>query len=193
MIFLRVIAGNLWSARSIQQVCLQLTQHIRDRSHVMAFGGLIFLILLAVGLVILGIYTLHHAPTLSFIEGDLAFAISTSDVHRLEHLSLGRTFYLRLPEFFTPTAETSWWQMQERVYGILLENDRVSIDLIGMNGEPRRVHARVDFQSLSEVIQRTGIIDFAALLYLVRAISVYQRYQSPRGMLLAFFLSAGAL
>lgn len=193
MILQRVVVGNLGSVQPVYQVYPQLLQYIRNRGHLMAFGGLLSLILLALGLAILGIYTLHAAPTLSFTEAQFSFAIPAPDIRRIKDLTLETTFSRRLPEFFSSRAETIWWQMHERVYHILRESGTVSVEMPGANGVPRMVQAEVGLLPLSEAIQRTGTIYLAALLYLVWAISVYQRHRSPPGVLLAFFLLAGAL
>ena len=69
---------------------------------------LTLLILLTVGIGFLGVYTLHTSPALSF-EAGLIFSLSEPALRRIEHLTLESTFFQRLPEFFTPSAESTWW------------------------------------------------------------------------------------
>lgn len=154
--------------------------------------GLLLLILLAVCLGLLGIYTLHTAPAVTFDSG-LVVSLTAPDLQRIEDLLLEAPVFQRLPEFFTPRAETLWWQQQARLYHLLRAQQTVRVALTGPNGLPSTVQARVGVMPLSEVLHRTGLIYLVALLYIISGLAVFHRHASTTGALLAFFFLACAL
>jgi hypothetical protein len=150
---------------------------------------LTFLTVLVGGLGFLGIYTLHTSPALSFETG-FVFSLSAPTIQRIDHVTLASPFFLRLPEFFTPAAETAWWQRQESVYALLTSQRTVQVEVMGQGGRSTIEQALVADMPLSEVLHRTWLIYLVAFLYVVCAFSVFRRHRSPPGMLLAFFFLA---
>ena len=138
-----------------------------------------FLILISISIGILGIYTLHTSPTLSFDSG-FPLYISGPKIQSIEHIKLDHSSFKRLPEFFTPKEETSWWKMQDKLYSILMENSSVVVEFTEKRGIAREVEVVVGFMSLLEVIERTGLIYLVALIYIISAVSVFQRHRPQR-------------
>ena len=64
--------------------------------------------LLVFGLGIFGLATLHTTPVLLRDSGAVLSFFDANITH-LDDIPLERAFSLRLPEFFTATAETQWW------------------------------------------------------------------------------------
>ncbi len=151
-----------------------------------------FLILINVSIGILGIYTLRTSPALSFDSG-VPFHISWAKIRKIEYIKPDPTFFLRLPEFFTPKEEINWWHMQDKLYTVLMKNSSVMVEFTEKNGIVKEIEAAVGFMSLLEVIERTGLIYLAALIYIISAVSVFQRHRSTSGLIFAVFLLSGAL
>ena len=82
-------------------------------------GRLLALLTLCAGsLGLLGVYTLHTSPALSFETG-MVFSPAEPALQRIDEVSLEPSFVQRLPEFFTRSAETAWWQHHARLYALL--------------------------------------------------------------------------
>jgi two-component sensor histidine kinase len=151
-----------------------------------------FLIFVSVSLWILGIYVLHTSPTLSF---DLGFTLSTIEhnIQKIDDIELNPAFFNKLPEFFTPKQEASWWQMQEMIYKVLKEKDSVVVSFMEKDGVTREIKVSIVRMSLSEIMKMTGLVYLVALIYLLSAILVFQRHRSTSGSVLTFFLLFGSL
>jgi hypothetical protein len=150
------------------------------------------LILVSVSLGILGIHTFYTSPTLSF-DYESPPPLSELSMQRIGHFKLDPTFFKRLPEFFTPTEESNWWQMQEGLYHALKENDALKVEFVEKSGVTKTVEAKVDLMSPFEAVKKTGLIYLVALIHLISAASVFQKHHSTSGSLLAFFLLSTAL
>lgn len=141
---------------------------------------------------ILGIYTLHVSPTISFDTG-FPYNISEPNIQEIEEIKLTPAFHKILPEFFTLKEESNWWQMHERLYRLLMEKDTALIEIMGRNGITTRMEAAVGLMPFSEAIKRTGFIYLAALIYIISAFLVFKRHPSASGSLLTFFLVSTGL
>lgn len=113
-------------------------------------------------------------------------------VSKIGNIALDATFFLRFPEFFLPQKEKNWWQVQKEVYKFLAERDFVSIEFLD-EATPRTVKANIKNMPFSLVIRKTGLIYLVALVYLLSAGFLFQRYRSPPGCTCTFFLIFGAL
>lgn len=98
----------------------------------------------------------------------------------------------RLPEFFTRAAETAWWQHHARLYALLMSHRTVLVTGRGPQGVLTTEQAIVGPMPWADVLHRTWLIYLVALLYLLSALSVFQRHHSTPGTLLAFFFVACA-
>lgn len=81
------------------------------QSRVWQHRAVMVLSLLVLGLGIFGIATLHTTPILLRDSG-VVLSLFDANITHLDELPLERAFFLRLPEFFTATAETQWWHLQ---------------------------------------------------------------------------------
>lgn len=150
------------------------------------------LILLSLPVGGLGVYTLYASPSLS-IDTGFSSPVSEHHIRKIGDIELPPTFFMRLPEFFTPRQEAFWWNMQERVYQELMKKPLLPVELGGHGGLTQWVMTTVSLMSMTEVIKRIGLVYLVALIYLLTAVSVYQKNRSLSGRLLAFFLLAGSL
>lgn len=162
------------------------------RSRVWQGRALALLILCAGGLGLLGVYTLCTSPALSFETGRV-FSLAEPALQRIDEVSLEPSFVQRLPEFFTRSAETAWWQQHARLYGLLTSQRMVQVIVRGPQGVLTTEQARVGPMPWADVLHRTWLIYLVALLYLLSALSVFQRHRSLPGTLLVFFFVACAL
>ena len=104
----RIADGGAWLIRLLQHAGVHLIQHVLRCRGPIAYGGMLLLILCAGGLGLLGIYALHTSPAFLPEPRSVAF-LSETHIESIEGVTLDSTFFLRLPEFFTPSAETHWW------------------------------------------------------------------------------------
>ncbi len=155
-------------------------------------GIFLFLCLIIVFLGILGVYTLHASPVLSFNSSSALF-IKEHSLHKIEGIKLGHSFSLRLPEFFFPKDERRWRQMQEDVYKALIKNNPVDVEYADKDGAIKNVKANIVYTPLIDVIKETGLIYLAGLIYLISAVSVFRKHRSPAGTILSLFLISGSL
>lgn len=140
----------------------------------------------------LGVYTLRIAPVL-FSDTELSLLLPQENLHSLAGKTLDPGFSRRLPEFFTPSAEAGWWQMQEWVYDLLRQRETVPVEMQSKEGLLVKELARVGRLSRADVFERLWPIFLVSFLYLLSAFSIFQRHQSPPGTTLAFFFVACAL
>lgn len=151
------------------------------------------LTLLAVGLLGLGLYALQTAPALWLkTRADIA-TLSAAGVIRIEDIPLPPSFFLRLPEFFTPAAEREWWTLQERVYDLLRDQSTARLFFTDHEGRPLEWVVPVRRLALGALLKRTGLIYLVALLYVLSAFFVFTHHRSPPGVVLTFFFMACAL
>jgi len=138
------------------------------------------------------VYTLHTSPALSFETG-MVFSLADPALQRIKEVSLEPSFVQRLPEFFTRSAETAWWHHHAQLYTLLMSHRTVPVTVRGPQGVLTTEQAIVGPMPLANVLHRTWLIYLVALLYLLSALSVFQRHRSLQGTLLAFFFVACAL
>ena len=150
------------------------------------------LILLAAGLMLLGIGALRTAPILIH-ESGIKLPFVESNTTSMDELTLEPGFFLRLPEFFAATAETRWWKLQEQAHALLRTRDVVRLTLAEKDGRSTQQQFQVGFSSLREVVASTWIVYLVALVYLGSALLVFRRHRSPPGSVLTFFFLACAL
>lgn len=152
----------------------------------------IFLVFVCASLMILGIYTLHISPALSFDKG-LPYNSSEPNIQKIEETTLTAAFHKILPEFITSKEEGNWWQMHESVYSLLEGRSEVEVELSRKGEDSAKGQAQVGFPALFEIVKRTWLIYLVALIYLISAVSVYQRHFTTPGLLLTvFFLACSA-
>jgi signal transduction histidine kinase len=116
-----------------------------------------------------------------------------ANITHLDDIPLEREFFLRLPEFFTATAETRWWQLQEQVYDLLRTQRVVRITWTASDGRVVSHQVQVGFLSVWKVLTQTWLVYIVALIYLGNALVVFHRHRSPPGVVLTFFFLACAL
>jgi signal transduction histidine kinase len=165
-------------------------EHLQSR--VWQQRAVIVLSLLALGLGVFGIATLHTAPVLLRDSGAMLSFFDANITH-LDDIPLEREFFLRLPEFFTATAETRWWQLQEQVYDLLRTQRVVRITWTASDGRVVSHQVQVGFLSVWKVLTQTWLVYIVALIYLGNALVVFHRHRSPPGVVLTFFFLACAL
>jgi signal transduction histidine kinase len=154
--------------------------------------ALIFLSLFTIGLGALGIYTLHTAPALGFSSG-FWFSLSELEIRRIDELELDPTLSLSLPEFASVEAESRWWRAQEQLFEHLHIRSSVHVTVVDASGRLHTEPARIGSLPFFNILRRTWLIYFTAVVYLGSALSVFRRHRSLAGSILTFFLLACAL
>jgi hypothetical protein len=147
--------------------------------------GAILLLSLAVCLTFLGVYALHLAPT-PLLDSRFFFP-TEGTIERFDDIKLEANFFLRLPEFFTPSAERVWWRQQAMVYKTLKAKQNVTVVLVAKDGTTKQDQVAISFLPLIDVFKRTGLIYLVALIYLASAVQVFQRHRTQPGTILTFF------
>lgn len=136
-----------------------------------------------------GVYTLHSSPSLSF-SSHYWLSLADPELRQINGIDIDPTVSLRLPEFFTPAAEASWWQFQRRLHDLLTTHDTITLSFVDRDGALRTKEARVSELPLWVVFKRTWLIYLVVGICLSSALSVFQRHHSTAGTVLAFFLLA---
>lgn len=154
--------------------------------------ALVLLSLLTIGLGALGIHALHSAPALGFSSG-FWFSLSEPEIRGIDDLELDPTFSLSLPEFAYVEAESRWWRAQEQLFGHLSSRPSVRVTVVDASGRLHTEPVRIGSLPFFDILRRTWLIYFTAVVYLGSALSVFRRHRSPAGSILTFFLLACAL
>lgn len=153
---------------------------------------LVLFSLLAIGLGALGIHALHAAPSLGFSSG-FWFSLSEPEIRRIDEFELDPTLSLSLPEFVYVEAESRWWRAQEQLFEHLRIHPSVRVTIVDASGRLHTEPAQVGSLPFFDILKRTWLIYFTAVVYLGSALSVFRRHRSPAGSILSFFLLACAL
>ena len=155
-------------------------------------GVFLSLCLIIISLGILGVYTLHASPALSFNSSSALF-IKEHSLRKIEDIKLDHSFSLRLPEFFFPRDENKWWQLQEGVYKALIKNNPVDVEYTENGGAIGNAKANIVYIPLIDAIKETGLIYLSALVFMISALSVFRKHRSTAGAALTLFLLSGSL
>ncbi|MGE4094884.1 MAG: sensor histidine kinase [Candidatus Binatia bacterium] len=146
--------------------------------------------ILAIGGV--GFFTLATAPAL-FFGATRAAPLTDATLHRIGPLALDPTFSLQLPEFFAPSEERAWWRLHEQVYATVMKAETITVEWRRRDGASQLSDMWMRSVSPWEALHRTWLIYLVAVIYLVSALTVFQRHRGPPAVVLTFFFLACAL
>jgi len=155
----------------------------------LVLSNLVLFILTLCGL---GFYALSTAPVISFKQTSWLEKVEVTNIKRIEHVLVNRSFFLRFPEFFTPTEEKKWWQKHKEIYHLLNNKKTINIEFTKKDKSIQKLELEIHRLSSKEIFKRAGLIYLVSFVYLLAGIVVFPRSYNLPGYLCSLFLFSGA-
>ncbi len=150
------------------------------------------LVLLTLTLWGLGFHALSTAPAISFKQSSWLEKVEVTNIKKIEHILLNPSFFLRFPEFFTPTEEKKWWQKHKEIYHLLNNKKTINIEFIRKDKSIQKMKLEIYRLSIKDIFKKTGLIYLVSFVYLLAGIIVFQKSYILPEYLCALFLFSGA-
>jgi len=142
----------------------------------------VFLVFITIPFIGFGAYTLLTSPV---IVSKHIPPPTRYNIQKIETIELDHFFSRDFPQFFSLEEEARWWQTHEKVYNLLTEKETVIIKFRGE--DTKEVIAKVGLMPLSQALKELFPIYGVAAIFIISAVSIFRRYSSTAGKVLAFF------